>query len=55
VQTRASAPVAGAHPGPAAAQRNTEAAPEKQRRLQFGPLVVDNALREAWLATMASN
>ena len=25
------------------------AAPEKQRRLQFGPLVVDNALREAWL------
>jgi two-component system response regulator RstA len=23
--------------------------PEKQRRLQFGPLVVDNALREAWL------
>jgi len=26
-----------------------EAAPEKQRRLQFGPLVVDNALREAWL------
>jgi len=26
-----------------------EVAPEKQRRLQFGPLVVDNALREAWL------
>ena len=26
-----------------------EIAPEKQRRLQFGPLVVDNALREAWL------
>jgi two-component system response regulator RstA len=26
-----------------------ETAPEKQRRLQFGPLVVDNALREAWL------
>ena len=26
-----------------------EAVPEKQRRLQFGPLVVDNALREAWL------
>ena len=25
------------------------AVPEKQRRLQFGPLVVDNALREAWL------
>jgi two-component system response regulator RstA len=25
------------------------AAPEKLRRLQFGPLVVDNALREAWL------
>ncbi|WP_347901517.1 response regulator [Pseudomonas purpurea] len=24
-------------------------APEKLRRLQFGPLVVDNALREAWL------
>nr|WP_186353868.1 response regulator [Pseudomonas gessardii] len=24
-------------------------APEKQRRLQFGSLVVDNALREAWL------
>ena len=26
-----------------------EATPEKLRRLQFGPLVVDNALREAWL------
>src|SRR3990167_4774715 len=26
-----------------------EVAPEKQRRLQFGPLVVDTALREAWL------
>ncbi|AZC52472.1 MULTISPECIES: winged helix-turn-helix domain-containing protein [Pseudomonas] len=25
------------------------AAPEKSRRLQFGPLVVDSALREAWL------
>ncbi|WP_017475851.1 response regulator [Pseudomonas sp. PAMC 26793] len=25
------------------------AIPEKQRRLQFGPLVVDSALREAWL------
>ena len=25
------------------------AAPQKLRRLQFGPLVVDNALREAWL------
>jgi len=25
------------------------AAPEKLRRLQFGPLVVDSALREAWL------
>ena len=25
------------------------AVPEKQRRLQFGPLVVDSALREAWL------
>nr|WP_301300162.1 winged helix-turn-helix domain-containing protein [Pseudomonas chlororaphis] len=24
-------------------------APEKSRRLQFGPLVVDSALREAWL------
>ncbi|OLF52601.1 response regulator [Pseudomonas chlororaphis] len=24
-------------------------APEKTRRLRFGPLVVDNALREAWL------
>ena len=23
---------------------------QNQRRLQFGPLVVDNALREAWLA-----
>nr|WP_189664466.1 MULTISPECIES: response regulator [Pseudomonas] len=23
--------------------------PQKQRRLEFGPLVVDNALREAWL------
>jgi two-component system response regulator RstA len=28
---------------------------EKSRRLQFGPLVVDNALREAWLAITASN
>ncbi|MEX5595497.1 response regulator [Pseudomonas orientalis] len=31
--------------------RRSEPAPavEHQRRLQFGPLVVDNALREAWL------
>lgn len=27
-----------------------EPAVEKTRRLQFGPLVVDNALREAWLS-----
>nr|WP_279381741.1 MULTISPECIES: response regulator [Pseudomonas] len=27
-----------------------EPAQEKTRRLQFGPLVVDNALREAWLS-----
>ena len=27
-----------------------EPAAEKSRRLQFGPLVVDNALREAWLS-----
>jgi len=27
-----------------------EPSAEKSRRLQFGPLVVDNALREAWLS-----
>ncbi len=32
-----------------------EPAVEKTRRLQFGPLVVDNALREAWLSDAGSN
>ncbi|MGE8190991.1 winged helix-turn-helix domain-containing protein [Pseudomonas sp. NPDC086278] len=30
-------------------EANPQATPQNSRRLQFGPLVVDNALREAWL------